>query len=84
MNGGVIGLLREGAAIAAFLDSPASGKYLARWIENPRTEIQDYARTKPEQYKSWNDFFVLWELGRVLESMAIEVKAEIRLKRRMS
>lgn len=44
--------------VGAFMDSPASTVNIAEWIANPRTEIDDYLRTRAEEYKSWNDFFV--------------------------
>jgi phosphatidylserine decarboxylase len=40
-----------------FMDSPASRRMIPQWIADPRIEIEDYNRTKPEQYDSWNDFF---------------------------
>jgi phosphatidylserine decarboxylase len=40
-----------------FMDSPASRRQIAQWIADPRIEIEDYTRTRPEEYESWNDFF---------------------------
>lgn len=40
-----------------FMDSPASTRYVAEWIDDPRIEIADYQRQEPSDYKSWNDFF---------------------------
>lgn len=41
----------------AYMDSPASTATIPQWIADPRTEIADYPRRKPEDYTSWNDFF---------------------------
>ncbi|MEL6711090.1 MAG: hypothetical protein AAFO08_05170, partial [Pseudomonadota bacterium] len=39
------------------MDSPESAKVVSEWIQDPRIEIKDYVKTKPKQYKSWNEFF---------------------------
>lgn len=44
-------------ARAAFLDSAASTATIADWIRDPHSEIEDFEKTQPEAYKSWNDFF---------------------------
>lgn len=41
----------------AYMDSPASTRNVKQWIDDPRTEIADYPGQKPQDYKSWNDFF---------------------------
>lgn len=43
----------------AYMDAPgaAAAEKIAQWIRDPRIEIEDYARTRPEEYRSWNDFF---------------------------
>lgn len=41
----------------AYMDSPASTATIPEWIADPRTEISDYPRRRPEDYTSWNDFF---------------------------
>ena len=41
----------------AFMDSPASTTFVAEWIGDPRIEIGDYQKTRPEEYGSWNEFF---------------------------
>lgn len=40
-----------------YMDSRDSRSVVKEWIADPRIEIEDYARTKPEEYRSWNDFF---------------------------
>ncbi|SMF73766.1 phosphatidylserine decarboxylase [Tistlia consotensis] len=40
-----------------FMDDPASTKYVAEWIADPRIEIGDYPLQKASDYKSWNAFF---------------------------
>jgi len=45
----------------AFLDSPASTKYVAEWLANPRTEKEDYLLPDPDApdggFTSYNTFF---------------------------
>jgi len=38
-------------------DTPEARKRIKEWIDDPRVEISDYQRQKPEEYHSWNDFF---------------------------
>lgn len=40
-----------------FMDSPASTKYIAEWIADPRIEIEDYQKKLPSDYANWNAFF---------------------------
>jgi phosphatidylserine decarboxylase len=40
-----------------FMNSPESTDCIEQWISDPRIEIEDYTRTKPGEYTSWNDFF---------------------------
>lgn len=40
-----------------FMWSPASTELIEQWINDPRIEIEDYQKTKPEEYSSWNEFF---------------------------
>ena len=41
----------------AFMDSPASTVYVQEWIDDPRTEIQDYQLQEASDFHSWNEFF---------------------------
>ncbi|MCP4658675.1 MAG: phosphatidylserine decarboxylase [bacterium] len=40
-----------------YMWSPASTEYIEQWINDPRIEIEDYQRTKADEYTSFNDFF---------------------------
>lgn len=40
-----------------YMDSPESAVTVSEWIQDPRIEIDDYVKTKPEEYNSWNKFF---------------------------
>ncbi|MCP4697232.1 MAG: phosphatidylserine decarboxylase [Gammaproteobacteria bacterium] len=40
-----------------YMDSKASAKPVGQWVEDPRIEINDYEKTKTEEYHSWNEFF---------------------------
>lgn len=39
------------------MNSKASTKYVGEWVRDPRIEINDYVKTKAEEYQSWNEFF---------------------------
>ena len=41
-----------------FMDTSDSTDHVAQWIDDPRVEISDYTRTEPDDYVSWNDFFI--------------------------
>ncbi|MDH5179701.1 MAG: phosphatidylserine decarboxylase [Gammaproteobacteria bacterium] len=45
------------AEYRVFMDSQASTGEVGQWVKDPRIEIDDYIKTKPEEYKSWNEFF---------------------------
>ena len=44
-----------------FMNTPASAKYIAEWLSDPRTEKEDYALPNPKEgdggFKSFNKFF---------------------------
>ncbi len=40
-----------------YMNDPASTKYIEQWISNPRIEIEDYQKTRADEFKSWNEFF---------------------------
>jgi len=40
-----------------YMWSPASTGRIEQWISDPRIEIEDYQKTKTEEYTSWNEFF---------------------------
>lgn len=40
-----------------FMDTTASTGTVKEWVNNRRVEIQDYQLQKPEDYKTWNEFF---------------------------
>ena len=42
----------------SFMNTSASTEYIKQWIDDPRVEISDYTQTDPEDYTSWNDFFI--------------------------
>lgn len=44
-------------ARGVFMDSPASTRYVAQWIADPRIEIADYQKKLPSDFASWNAFF---------------------------
>ena len=41
-----------------FMNTAASTTYIAQWISDPRVEIEDYTKTNPSDYASWNEFFI--------------------------
>ncbi|MCI5114915.1 MAG: phosphatidylserine decarboxylase [Candidatus Electrothrix sp. AW1] len=40
-----------------YMDSKASAKVVPDWLNDPRIEIEDYQKSTPEEYPSWNSFF---------------------------
>jgi len=38
-------------------DTPLARQRIKEWIANPRVEITDYQKQKPEEFHSWNEFF---------------------------
>ena len=50
-------LILFNAEYKGYMDSPESQKVVAEWIADPRLEIQDYVKTRADEYRSWNGFF---------------------------
>lgn len=40
-----------------YMNSKESAKIVGEWVGDPRIEINDYEKTKPEDYHNWNEFF---------------------------
>ncbi len=41
----------------SFMDSKASRDKISQWLKDPRIEIEDYQKTKTDEYGTWNKFF---------------------------
>ncbi|MCK4842441.1 MAG: phosphatidylserine decarboxylase [Methylococcales bacterium] len=41
----------------SYMNSRKSAKLVAKWVKDPRIEINDYEKTRRRDYKSWNEFF---------------------------
>ncbi len=41
----------------AYMDTLASNRYVAQWVDDPRIEIEDYQLRQPSDYGTWNLFF---------------------------
>ncbi len=44
-------------AYRQYMDSKPSAKIVPEWLADPRIEINDYEKTRAEDYPSWNFFF---------------------------
>ncbi len=40
-----------------YMNSRASAADVYQWVQDPRIEINDYRKTKADEYQSWNEFF---------------------------
>ncbi len=41
----------------SYMNDEKSAEQVSEWVDDPRIEIEDYEKTRAENYKNWNEFF---------------------------